>query len=191
LAADAGAASFCFYTENTLFNAVFGLVFWDIIYAPVAGVFFNPFQSAPADLYEPGFREQRAHLIHDRLAELDSVAALQRRVEACFHARSGIQNVFLAWRFLSWDLLELALLRIPLSHWLVVFERLLADLRSHRSGFPDLILFPAQGGYRLIEVKGPGDKLQKNQLRWMRFFHANGIPHEVAKVIWCDEPANA
>ena len=60
----------------------------------------------------------------------------------------------------------------------------ISDLRNNSSGFPDLVHFPAVGGYRLIEVKGPGDSLQKNQQRWMQYFHQHGIPHQLARVTW-------
>ena len=71
-----------------------------------------------------------------------------------------------------------------LSGDIALFERLLSDLRYHRTGLPDLIHFPHDGGYRLIEVKGPGDRLQKNQQRWMAFFARQDIPHRVAQVSW-------
>jgi len=74
--------------------------------------------------------------------------------------------------------------RIDHRHWLACFERILLDLRTNRAGFPDLVLFPATGGYRLVEVKGPGDSLQKNQRRWMDYFALHGIPHAVARVRW-------
>ena len=50
---------------------------------------------------------------------------------------------------------------------------------------PDLIFFPSRGGYELIEVKGPGDRVQANQLRWMRYFAEHDIPHRVTWVEWC------
>lgn len=174
----------CFYTENTLFNAVFGLVFWDIVFAPVAGVFFNPFQTQPADLYDAGFYSQRRATIEARFSEISTPDALAERVFSTLESKAGIQNPFVFWRYLQPELLEIALKRIPLAHWHAVFHRMLQDLRNHRTGFPDLIHFPATGGYQLIEVKGPGDKLQKNQLRWMRFFTDIGIPHIVAYVSW-------
>ena len=36
--------------------------------------------------------------------------------------------------------------------------------------------------YRLIEVKGPGDRLQDNQIRWLSFCVAQEIPVCVCKV---------
>jgi hypothetical protein len=44
----------------------------------------------------------------------------------------------------------------------------------------DLIQFwPAERSYRLIEVKGPGDRLKDNQRGWLRFFAQHGIPAAV------------
>ncbi|MEK9713927.1 MAG: VRR-NUC domain-containing protein, partial [Thalassolituus sp.] len=76
----------------------------------------------------------------------------------------------------------LAISRIPLAHWRACFEFLLKDLRHHRAGLPDLIRFPQEGGYELIEVKGPGDTLQKNQKAWLAEFARAGIPARVLHV---------
>jgi hypothetical protein len=49
---------------------------------------------------------------------------------------------------------------------------LLLDIKANRAGMPDLIQFwPQDKTYRMIEVKGPGDRLQDNQLRWLEFCH--------------------
>jgi hypothetical protein len=80
--------------------------------------------------------------------------------------------------------MELALRRIPVPHLLAMFSRLLFDLRNNRSGFPDLITFPADAGYTMVEVKGPGDQLQNNQKRWIKAFTANLIPFKLARVEW-------
>lgn len=46
------------YVENTLLSSLFGLVFWDTIFAPVPGAFFNSFQAGPADVFHPEFASQ-------------------------------------------------------------------------------------------------------------------------------------
>jgi hypothetical protein len=64
----------------------------------------------------------------------------------------------------------------------------LFDPRENRNGFPDLIAFGERpGDYRMIEVKAPGDRLQGNQKRWLRYFAQHDIPASVAWVDWCDE----
>ena len=72
------------------------------------------------------------------------------------------------------------------TEWVAVEPDLkLADVKANRSGLPDLIqLNPPAGGYRLIEVKGPGDRLQDNQVRWLEYCVANEIPVAVCYVSW-------
>ena len=62
---------------------------------------------------------------------------------------------------------------------------MLRDLRGNCAGLPDLIQFwPGERRYRMIEVKGPGDRLQDNQRRWLDFFAAQGMPVVVCNVQW-------
>jgi hypothetical protein len=64
----------------------------------------------------------------------------------------------------------------------------LRDLRNNTSGFPDLIFFDKHGGYELIEVKGPGDAVQKNQKRWFAYFQSVGVPYRVVHIRWANQP---
>ncbi|WP_066959536.1 VRR-NUC domain-containing protein [Microbulbifer sp. Q7] len=173
----------CFYVENTLFNGVLGLAIWDILFAPVPGAFFNPFQVAPSDFRTPDFYPQRSAALEGRLAEL-ARGNLNRWVWQHFHEKHGIANPLVAWEALPESLLTLALERIPTEHWLALFRRLLGDIAHHRNGLPDLIRFPAAGSYELVEVKGPGDRLQQNQQRWLAYFATHQIPHRVLHVEW-------
>ena len=71
------------------------------------------------------------------------------------------------------------------QHLKRIFERLLFDLKSNRSGLPDLIqFFPESRHYRMLEIKGPGDRIQDNQQRWLEYFLKHGIPAEVIYVSW-------
>ena len=175
------------YVENVLFRSLFGLAFWDIIFAPVPGVFFHPFQRGPDDLYTPDFVENRFAMIEARLTDIADRQSLQMRVNDTFDAKFGIANQFVAWQWLDQDLskelLDRAISTIPGEHLVMIFRRLLADLKHNTSGLPDLILFSGDD-YRLIEIKGPGDKLQKNQGRWFRYFQAHQIPAEVVDVTY-------
>ena len=175
----------CCYVENSLFNGIFGLAFWDIIFAPVSGVFFHPFQNAPADFYEPEFHQQREQLIQSRLNEI-SEGNLQHFVFKHFYQKHGLRNPMVNWGILKQHLLSKALKRIPIRDWIEIFAYMLSDIRNTRSGQPDLVYFPDNGSYQLLEVKAPGDRLQKNQLRWMQFFNDKQISHAVVHVEWCE-----
>lgn len=186
--ADKGA---CFYTENTLINAVFGLFIWDIIFHPVPAAFFNPYQAAPADFYEPEFLARRTELFKARFEELDDQTHLGARVLKAYQLHQGKQNPLVRWQGLSAQMLALAIDRIPQSHWRSLFERILVDMRENTKGFPDLILFPQEGGYEFIEIKGPGDTLQANQRRWMHYFDQHGIACRLVHVRYRrDEPTS-
>ena len=173
-----------FYVENTLLPSIFGLAYWDIIFAPVRGAFFNPFQRGPADLFTGDFCVQRQIALQDRALALATIDDLRQRVLETLRLKIGRVNPFVHWGGLSSELLENCFAQIPIADFHAFFKQLLADPRANRSGFPDLIVFPADGGYRLAEVKGPNDKLQTNQTRWLRYFGKCDIPHEVVNVSW-------
>ena len=177
-------ADSCYYVENSIFNGVLGLLIWEAVFAPLPGAFYNPFQYRPADFYEHDFCARRRDLLAQTWASISCNDDIWRIVSQRWSQKQGLMNPLVNWQGLDLDLIELALTRIDYPHWIAVFERILRDLRNNRSGFPDLVRFPPAGGYCLIEVKGPGDSLQKNQRRWMQYFHEHGIPHRLARVTW-------
>ena len=176
------------YVENTLINGLFGLLCWPAIFAPLPGAFFHPYQTGPSDLLEDDFYQQRADRFEECLAQLDD-GRYQASILDTYAAKFGVQSSFVAWNHLNPDLLEDALLCLPPAHLKLWFRRLLLDIRANRTGMPDLIEFcPAQKTYRMIEVKGPGDRLQDNQLRWLAFCEEHRMPVTLCYVQW-QEPA--
>ncbi|HEY7775983.1 MAG TPA: VRR-NUC domain-containing protein, partial [Kineobactrum sp.] len=175
------------YVENTLLNSLFGLAFWEQIFAPVPGAFHNAFQSVPTDMYQQGFYPRRAPLLAARLEILAS-ADLYSELVSAFRRYQGYQCRWVNWHLLSETLLAQVLACLPRAHLLAIWERMLFDPGENRRGFPDLLaLGSSPGDYCLIEVKGPGDQLQHSQRRWLRFFAAQGIPAQVVRVNWCDD----
>jgi hypothetical protein len=174
------------YVENTLVNGAFGLALWEQIFLPLPGAFVNPFQSAPLDASSPDFYKRRRAAIDTRLQELAD-GNLEAELLAAYDRYLEISNRWVNWRYLSRDLLQQALRLIPVHHWLGMWQRILFDPRANRSGFPDLLVVDAERGYCFIEIKGPGDQLQLNQKRWLRFFQRQGIPAKVAWVQWSDD----
>ncbi len=173
----------CFYVENWLFNAVFGLTFWQTLFAPVKGAFTHPFQRGPHDLLDAEFTSRRSELVRQALAltlQPDWHSVLAER----WHQKFGCSNSFISWYEDGWTIIEQALRHIPQPHWQAVFQRMLSDLRENCSGFPDLIRFTPESGYELLEVKSPTDKLQANQSRWMKLFEQTGIPYRLIQVEW-------
>ncbi|HEY4074163.1 MAG TPA: VRR-NUC domain-containing protein [Herbaspirillum sp.] len=180
-----------YYVENTLINSLFGLLCWDAVFAIVPGAFFHPFQSGPADLLSPDFRQRRERAFLHCFEQLDSDAYRQTILQN-FHNKAGTLSPFVFWDFLTEELLTLALHCLPPAHLRKWFERMLLDIRANRSGYPDLIqFFPAEKRYRMIEVKGPGDRLQDNQIRWLEYCAAHDMPLTVCYVQWADQRADS
>ncbi|WP_408003242.1 VRR-NUC domain-containing protein [Pseudomonas vancouverensis] len=174
------------YVENGLINSLFGLLCWPAIFAPLPGSFFHPFQRGPVDLHSEDFHGRRADLFQACLAELDD-GRYRQTIRERYISKWNVQSPFVFWNLLSDDLLEQALDCLPAEHLKHWFNRLLLDIKANRAGMPDLIQFwPAQKTYRMIEVKGPGDRLQDNQLRWLEFCHQHQMPVAVCYVQWAE-----
>jgi hypothetical protein len=175
-----------YYVENALINSMLGMLCWDAIFAPLPGAFFHPFHAAPADLARPDFHARRAGLFDECLNKLgtDEYRDCIRRV---FREKFGLESQFVSWGLFDETLLELALECIPAEHLKAFFQRILLDVPNHRSGLPDLIQFwPGERRYQLIEVKGPGDRLQDNQKRWIDFAQRHQVPIAVCYVQWTE-----
>jgi hypothetical protein len=175
------------YVENKLMNALFGLAFWEQIFAPLPGAFHNAYQSVPADMYQPVFRERRREILDARLAQLANCDLVTLLGDA-YRRYTPLQCRWIDWRRIDAHLIEAAAGIIPARHLLAIWQRMLFDPGENRKGFPDLIaLGEDPGDYCLIEVKGPGDTLQDSQKRWLRFFGQHGITAQVAWVKWRDD----
>jgi hypothetical protein len=172
------------YVENGLINSLFGLLCWRAIFAPIAGAFFHDFHRGPADLSSAEFYRRREREFAACFAELES-GSYQVTIRETYTLKIGIQSPFVAWNLLSESLLEHALVCLPADHLRHWFEWIARDVPRNRAGFPDLIqLWPRERRYRMIEVKGPGDRLQDNQRRLLQFCAAHRMPVAVCYVRW-------
>lgn len=179
-----------YYVENALLTGLFGLLCWPAIFAPLPGAFFHPFHNGPADLYRDDFVARRRDTFDACLAHLED-GSYQEVIRAAWQEKHGLASPFVHWTIVDEPLVELALACIPALHLRLCFERLLGDLKANRAGLPDLIQFMpdapvGEPRYRMIEVKGPGDRLQDNQRRWLRFFHRYEMPVAVCYVRWAE-----
>ena len=178
-----------FYVENALINALFGLLCWRAIFSAIPGAFFHPFHRGPADLLSADFYHRREAAFRQCLAELDT-DAWRTSIRATFAQKHGIQSPFVHWDALSDELIDMALDCIPALHLKKWCERILVDIKGNRNGFPDLIQFwPGERRYNMIEVKGPGDRLQDNQLRWIEYCAAHQMPISVCYLRWTEPRA--
>lgn len=170
-----------FFAENHLWRALFGLAFWEELFAPVPGAFQHRFQNAPLDLRGGGFYVNRQQLIDEKLARLAGIKDLVTQLLDTANRKWGVANAFLSWRHLSRSQLEEAFRRINSKVVLGVLSTMGHNPTSFDSGFPDLFLFrPESNDWKLWEVKGPGDTLRPEQEWWLQYFNRLECSAEVA-----------
>ncbi len=173
-----------FYTENLIWTALFGLVFWDIQFMPLKGVFFNPFQRGPADLFSPDFKTLRENQILEKLREIGN-NDWEAKVLNTYDDKYLTANYLVPWKRISRMQIKTLINKVPAEDIRSILTRMAGNLSDFTSGFPDLVIFyPQSNTYQLIEVKGPGDQLRPNQKRWLRYFEKNKIPYSVVRVKW-------
>ena len=188
LATSAGEATSVHYVENGLINSLFGLLCWPAVFAPVPGAFFHAFHHGPADITSARFLERREAEFGRCFEEL-RCGSYKDTMRRRYVEKAGTSSPFVAWSLVNEALLETSLACFPAAHLYRWFEWIVRDVRANRTGFPDLVQFwPATERYRLIEVKGPGDRLQDNQRRCLEYCLAHKMPVSVCHVTWADSP---
>lgn len=58
------------HSEGRVVTTLFGILFFDVIFAPIPGAFETPYQSAPLDIAEDSFYLARRDLAETRLQEI-------------------------------------------------------------------------------------------------------------------------
>ncbi len=168
------------HLENCLPMALFTLAYWEWIFAPIDGAFVNAFQSGPLDLLWPDFFAKRSHLERPTTAELDRTL-LDRTAQ-----KEGTANPLFRWQ--RWvDAAPAVLKAIPNADLERLIRVVADDLPRARTGFPDLTVVYPSGRYEFIEVKGPGDQLQNNQLLWIAALEKHQLPVRVVRYSAIDE----
>ncbi|WP_417347176.1 VRR-NUC domain-containing protein [Ferrimonas sp.] len=165
-----------YYCENSLLNGLLGLAIWPALFEPVPGAFLNPYQIGPRDLYRPQFAERRRSQLDQALHHWRPEQLLAR-----YRDKQGILNPLVQWDWFPLELAQLALETLPRPLLSACFQRQLFDLRGNRSGHPDLFM-ARDNQARWLEVKGPGDRLQDNQTRWIHFLEDQGADVAVCQV---------
>ncbi|KAF8503697.1 VRR-NUC domain-containing protein [Russula emetica] len=173
-----------YHCEGRIVTTLFGLLFWDIIFAPIPGAFETPYQTAPLDIFEDTFYHAREGLIEKRLDEIsrNNVRQIIQNVDD-EHRERGTWCLGVRWDlFPKEDLLEIA--ECFKGEALACLCRVLCEDYAQRgSGVPDLFIWNyAEKHCKFVEVKGPGDRLQENQKLWIDVMQRAEVDVEVCHV---------
>ncbi|XP_004391375.2 fanconi-associated nuclease 1 [Trichechus manatus latirostris] len=174
--------------EGSTFSTLYGLFLWDVIFMNgIPDVFRNAYQAFPLDLYTDSFFASRKTAIEARLQLIHAAPAetLRAWLAAAWQAQEGRLASIVSWdRFASLqqaqDLVSCLGGRVLSG----VCRRLAADFRHCRGGLPDLVVWSSQNHrIKLVEVKGPNDRLSQKQMIWLDELQKLGAEVEVCHVV--------
>ncbi|NWQ95683.1 FAN1 nuclease, partial [Burhinus bistriatus] len=173
--------------EGSTFMTLYGILMWDIIFMDdIPDVFRNCYQTFPLDLYTDSFYENRRHVIEARLQQLHTASSetLAKLIADIWTAQEGKAAALVSWgRFISLQQVQSLVSCLGGMFLSGVFRRLSKDLRHCRGGLPDLVVWRTHTNhFKLVEVKGPNDRLSHKQIIWLSELKKLGATVEVCHV---------
>ncbi|KAM3663596.1 fanconi-associated nuclease 1 isoform 3-T5 [Ammospiza maritima maritima] len=173
--------------EGSTFITLYGILMWDIIFMDdIPDVFRNSYQTSPLDLYTDSFYENRRAVIEARLQQLHTASSetLAELVADVWSTQEGKAAALVNWgRFTSLQQVQSLVSCLGGRFLSGVFQRLSRDLRHCRGGLPDLLVWRSHSQhFKLVEVKGPNDRLSPKQVLWLSELHKLGAAVEVCHV---------
>lgn len=179
-----------FHAENNLWLALFGLWFWHELFEHNNSALHNPFERRPRNLAAGGFYQQFESEIEHKLNQLAAPNAASTLLSA-LTAHYGKANSLFYWHT---DLAEqlLPLLQYApkvedVSSLAAMLRAMAQDFSRHSSGYPDLFLCK-DNQLQFIEVKAPGDKIQRHQLARLLALQNAGFNARIEKLQWIVDP---
>jgi DNA polymerase III subunit epsilon len=179
-----------FHGENNLWLALFGLWFWHELFEHEHSALHNPFERRPRNLTGGGFYRQFSTAIEQKLQRLSAPDA-SKQLLYTVTAHYGKPNSLFYWHSdLTAQLLPLLQLA-PVNHaesaLSPILRAMAQDFARHSSGYPDLLLIKDQR-LEFVEVKAPGDKIQRHQLARLQALKQAGFTARIEKLHWIVDP---
>jgi DNA polymerase III subunit epsilon len=173
-----------FFAENTLWQTLFGLLFWDELFE--FGQLHSSFDWLPHCLKDRSFGRLFRVRIGEKLEAVRSgtaVALLLRTIAA----RWGRPNGVFAWDHVDVDALRLLLAHTSGAGLATILRAMCEDFREMRDGFPDLML-AKDDEVSFLEIKAEGDAIRRNQLTRLRQLGNAGIRADIGRVDFRFDP---
>lgn len=174
-------------TENAPWKMLFGLLFWQELYASETSVLHNSFERLPANLKTGTFYDDNAAAIETKLTTLENKPKTLLHILKVTTRHHGTPNGIFMWRPRTLDKVKTLLEAAQPEKLAKVLRLMTKDWRNTKDGFPDLMLSGEQG-LRFIEVKAEGDVIRRNQLTRISQLNAAGFPTSIARIKWVLDP---
>jgi DNA polymerase III subunit epsilon len=173
-----------FFTENTIWHSLFGLLFWDELFE--SDLLHSSFDWVPHCLKDRSFAGRFAVEIDDKLKAVrngNAFTLLLRPIAANWGRPNGI----FAWDHVNVDALRLLLSGTSGEGLATILRALCQNFQDMRDGFPDLML-EKDGAVSFMEIKAEGDVIRRNQLTRLRQLGNAGIRAEIGRVDYRFDP---
>jgi Fanconi-associated nuclease 1 len=185
------------WSENGYWWAIMSLLFWDVIYAKLPGVYTPQFgafpsqhQDIPLDFFTPNFYTRRQELIEKRIQELTqphhfglSKPNISDEIRSSVKLHFGEPCRPMDWvKYQNVEPLLLAITSLSSEQLFRIMTRMIENFNNNRKGLPDLFLV-CNGKPMFAEVKAENEKVADHQYNWMNFLIANvGVHVEICRV---------
>jgi DNA polymerase-3 subunit epsilon len=180
-----------FRMENEPWRALFGLVFWPILFAKdmPAG---NEFDYRPYHIIHNNLYTEQGDKVEAELALLeipsDALKTLLHRATACYGQPNGIFR----WHQVIYQRIERFFQYLAPQHIQGMLRAMAQNYAMYCDGFPDIAVVEDKEGEKswvFKEVKASGDVLRKNQLVTLSKMRELDMQVEITRVEWGIDPA--
>ncbi len=184
------------WSENEYWWTITSLLYWDVLFARLPGVFSpemgafpGPLQDMPRDLFSDQFFPRRQDLILRREGELSQASLFGMRkpnpeaeLRDSFRRHHGLPCRPVNWERFTIDELIWGARKLTPVQLVRIMRRLLENFNDHRRGLPDLFTWRGDQPL-LVEVKSSGEQLSDAQRAWLSFLQSDvRVPVEICRV---------
>lgn len=176
-----------FHTENQLWKALFGLIFWEELHNLDESALTNEFDTKPTSIVKNYFYDSFATEIEQRLSTIGTAPLAIQHVSKMASLHYGKVNGIFMWQSNILNSLVTLLQAVDFTALKRHLTAMAKDYNNLSDGYPDLMVVD-KGKVRFEEVKAPGDQLRKNQLLCIQKLRQAGFDVGITRVDWYIDP---
>ncbi|MBQ4832022.1 VRR-NUC domain-containing protein [Pseudoalteromonas sp. MMG010] len=176
-----------FNTENTLWQSLFGLVFWHPLYIDTPTPACNEFDLLPHVLKADCFYKTQHAQIDALLDAWQTAHDLLTHINKNAAHYYNQPNALFRWHSEILVPLEALILNSPLTVLKNHLKNMTVSFKQLKDGYPDLMILKGTK-LHFEEVKAPGDKLRRNQLTTIDNLKKVGFDVTIGAVKWVNDP---
>ncbi|MEP4892446.1 MAG: exonuclease domain-containing protein [Aliiglaciecola sp.] len=176
-----------FRTENRLFNALFGLTFWQELFNAQADSIATEFDRRPRVVKENSFYQELGEAVEERLLIFSTPQRAIVYLTKIATQYYGQPNGIFRWNSKIIQILSLFLNTAPLDAVVMHLRAMAKNYQGLKDGYPDLMIVE-NGNLRFEEVKAPGDSIRPNQFVTINALQTAGFDVQICRVNWIVDP---